>query len=126
MSARAPWRLLLAGLLFGCASEEGTASPESNSGEAVSEAPALPAGSQRVTLTVEGMVCESCAAAAAQALESAPGVSSAESDFAGGTAVAVYDPALTSAEALATRLEAVDRGSAPPFRVVESALEPSD
>jgi copper chaperone CopZ len=125
MRSRAPWRLLLAGLLFGCAGE-GTASPESAPVEAVSEAPAPPAGSQRVTLTIEGVVCESCAAAVQQSLESAPGVSFAEVDLASGTAVAVFDPAETSVETLASRLEAVDRGRAPPIRVVESALDYRD
>ena len=66
------------------------------------------------------------AAALQQSLESAPGVSFAEGDLASGTAVAVFDPAETSVETLASRLEAVDRGRAPPIRVVESALDYRD
>jgi len=126
MSPRVPSILLLTAVLFGCGGEEGTASRESISGEAVSEASAPPAGSQRVTLTIEGMVCESCAAAAAQTLESARGVSSAECSFPNRTAAVVFDPAVTSAETLASRLEAVDRGGAPAFRVVDANPGPSD
>ncbi|MBO6934848.1 MAG: heavy-metal-associated domain-containing protein [Deltaproteobacteria bacterium] len=120
---------LLAGLLLGCGAEpEEGASSESNSAEAAtSETSApLPADAQRATLTIEGMVCESCAGAVQQALESTPGVLSAETSFASGTAVAVFDPDGTSPEALARALEAVERGTAPPFRVVDYTLDAGD
>ncbi|MBE3590355.1 MAG: heavy-metal-associated domain-containing protein [Firmicutes bacterium] len=54
---------------------------------------------------VEGMSCGHCRMAVKQALESVPGVASAEVDLEAGEARVTYDPAQASKEALKAAVE---------------------
>ncbi|HHH31517.1 MAG TPA: cation transporter [Polyangiaceae bacterium] len=85
--------------------------------EEAADSPAVAA-----TITVEGMVCQSCANAAAEAASNLPGVVSAEGDFEAGTLSVRYLPETTDPSAIAAAITAVDRGDAPAFsaRVAES------
>lgn len=74
-------------------------------------------------LHVEGMVCQGCAEAARDCLQKVDGVTRVETSFQDGTARVRYETGKVTTEALASALQAVDRGAAPPFRVtsVEAA-----
>lgn len=74
------------------------------------------------TLTIDGMVCEGCAAAVTESLENVPGVMSAEIDFYSGTASISFDPNTTNVNALAAAIEGLNRDPAPPFRVVARSV----
>lgn len=79
---------------------------------------AAPASSESETvLHIDGMVCEGCANAAKGCLEGVDGVTHVDLSFQDGTARVRFDSGRTSAQALASAIEAVDRGAAPPLRV---------
>ena len=62
---------------------------------------------KKVTLTIEGMHCEHCAAAIKDGLKKAKGVSGAEVLFSLGKAKVTYDPAATKPEELAGIVKAL-------------------
>lgn len=79
---------------------------------------------RQASLTIDGMVCESCAEAAKRTLERVDGVVSAETDFQSGTSTVAFDPSKTNLDALAKAIEAVDRDPAPAFVVTARAERP--
>ncbi|HFE44920.1 MAG TPA: copper chaperone [Nannocystis exedens] len=82
----------------------------------------VPAGARGLTLTIEGMSCQGCADAAAQALASVDGVYSSECSFATKTANVQFDPKRTNVDTLVAAIEKTDRGAAPVFRVTDRVL----
>lgn len=106
---------LLAGFVLACSGSAGpeTHAPPSEHPESSAAEDSLP----RTTLQVEGMICESCAQAVRQTLEELPGVVSARTDFPSDHVEVVFDAEQTNVDAMAARLEAVDRDPAPPFAV---------
>lgn len=121
--------VLLGGAL-GCNGSSRAAAPAS--GEAAQPQKAVsavdnggPTSSElrRGTLSIEGMVCQGCAEAAKQTLETVAGVVSAETDFQAGTAIVSFDPSRTNVDALAAAIEGVDRDPAPAFRVTARTVE---
>ena len=63
--------------------------------------PAVVADTQRVTIKVAGMFCESCEASVRAMLKRTPGVYSATVDVKRGEAIVAYDPKRTTPRALA-------------------------
>ena len=63
--------------------------------------PAVVADTQRVTIKVAGMFCESCEASVRAMLKRTPGVYSATVDVKRGEAIVAYDPKQTTPQALA-------------------------
>ena len=63
--------------------------------------PAAVADTQRVTIKVAGMFCESCEASVRAMLKRTPGVYSATVDVKRGEAIVAYDPKQTTPQALA-------------------------
>ncbi len=126
-------RSLAALLLIGCACDAApeAAAPSARQAEPLQSAlsrtaePASPTSSEmrRATLTIVGMVCQSCAEAAKHTLERIEGVISAEADLQSGTATVVFDPAKTSVDTLAAAIEAVEREPAPAFEVTWRASD---
>jgi mercuric ion binding protein len=69
------------------------------------------------TLSIDGMVCESCAQAVHKVLANVAGVDVVEVDFQRRTARVQFDPTRTTVAQLAIAVEQVSRSPAPPFRV---------
>ncbi|MCL2462141.1 MAG: copper ion binding protein [Defluviitaleaceae bacterium] len=67
---------------------------------------------EKITLKIEGMSCEHCVKAVKNALTALPGVSAAQVDLKGKSAVVEYDPAKCAAERMKAAVE--DEG----YRVV--------
>ena len=63
--------------------------------------PAAVADTQRVSIKVAGMFCESCEATVRTMLKRTPGVYSAKVDVKRGEAIVAYDPKQTTPQALA-------------------------
>jgi len=73
------------------------------------------AAEAEAVITVEGMVCQGCANAAAEAAAQVPGCVSARGIFEDGTVVVRYRPDATTPEAIAAAITSADRGDAPAF-----------
>ncbi|MET4702313.1 mercuric ion binding protein [Constrictibacter sp. MBR-5] len=56
---------------------------------------------QSATFTVENMTCALCPVTVKKAIENVTGVQSVQIDYAARTATAIFDPAVTSVEAIA-------------------------
>lgn len=95
-------RQILAIVLFGLtAVAPMTAMPVA----AQSVAPQSVAAEQTVTFTVDNMTCALCPVTVKRAMESVEGVRAVEIDFAARTASVTFDPAATSADAIAAASE---------------------
>jgi len=101
-------RNLASALLFACAvSALALASARAQSPAPASGAPrVVVADTQRVTIKVTGMFCESCAVTVRAMLKRTDGVHSATVDAKRGEAIIAYDPAKTTPQALA---DVIDR-----------------
>ncbi|HWA59635.1 MAG TPA: heavy metal translocating P-type ATPase [Gemmatimonadales bacterium] len=80
------------------------------------------------TLDVSGMTCAACSARVGRALKQAPGVADANVNLVTAKATIEFDPAATSAEALADVVRATGYGAevARPDRTVEQELDQQD
>jgi copper chaperone len=99
-------------------------SPMVASHSAAASAQELSAGLSTATLTIEGMVCESCAQAVHGRLEQVDGVHSVNMDFQRAMATVDFDPAKTTVEQLAKAVEHMERNPAPPLRVATRGVVP--
>ena len=70
-------------------------------------------GIQEIALKVAGMSCNHCKAAVEKAVKALPGVQQAEVDLAAGTTRVVFDPGITTSEAIIQAIIDAD------YRVVE-------
>ena len=60
------------------------------------------------TFLIDGMTCPACETRVGKALANTPGVTTADVDYACGTARVTFDPALTGEAALTAAIEALD------------------
>lgn len=112
--------LCASGLLFAVGCDEPAPAPEVptvESGQSPTEpTPAEPAlVGATVNLSIEGMVCESCANAARACLEGVEGVEYVDVSFQERAATIGFDPERVGPETLVAALAGVDRGEAPAF-----------
>lgn len=70
-------------------------------------------GIQEIAIKVAGMSCGHCKAAVEKAVKALPGVQQAEVDLAAGTTRVVFDPGITTSEAIIQTIIDAD------YRVVE-------
>jgi copper chaperone CopZ len=70
-------------------------------------------GIQEIAIKVAGMSCNHCKAAVEKAVKALPGVQQAEVDLAAGTTRVVFDPGITTSEAIIQTIIDAD------YRVVE-------
>ncbi len=107
--------ILLTVFVVGCSSVESP--PPPTFAGAAREAPSADETVEaEAVIAVEGMVCQGCANAAAEAATQVPGCVSARGVFEDGTVVVRYLPDRTTPEAIAAAITGADRGDAPAFR----------
>lgn len=99
---------------FGCSQAE-PPSPQTFEGAAQESAGGNETSEAEAVIAVEGMACQGCANAAAEAASQVPGCVSARGVFEDGTVVVRYRPDATTAEAIAAAITGADRGDAPAF-----------
>jgi len=106
---------LLAVLAAGGCSRAEPPPPQTFEGTAQESAGSNDVAEEEAVIAVDGMVCQGCANAAAEAASQIPGVVSARGVFEDGTVVVRYRPDATTPDAIAQAITASDRGEAPAF-----------
>ena len=106
---------LLAALAAGGCSRAEPPPPQTFEGAAPESSGANETAEAEAVIAVEGMVCQGCANAAAEAASQVPGCVSARGVFEDGTVVVRYRPDTTTPEAIAAAITGADRGDAPAF-----------
>ena len=104
---------LLAALAAGGCSRAEPPPPQTFEGATQESAGANETAEAEAVIAVEGMVCQGCANAAAEAASQVPGCVSARGVFEDGTVVVRYRPDATTPEAIAAAITGADRGDAP-------------
>ena len=106
--------LLAALVASGCSRAE-SPPPQAFEGTELRSAGTNEAEEAEAVIAVEGMVCQGCANAAAEAASQVPGCISARGVLEDGTVVVRYRPGGTTPEAIAAAIASADRGDAPAF-----------
>lgn len=106
---------LLAMLVASSCSRAEPPPPQTFEGSAQQSAGSNEVAEAEAVIAVEGMVCQGCANAAAEAASHVPGCVSARGVFEDGTVVVRYHPDTTTPEAIAAAITNADRGDAPAF-----------
>ena len=107
---------LLAALAAGGCSQAEPPSPQTFEGAAQESAEGNETSEAEAVIAVEGMACQGCANAAAEAASQVPGCVSARGAFEDGTIVVRYRPDATTPEAIAAAITGADRGKASAFK----------